>query len=224
MNSYYYYVSMILLAISYVDNSLGSNSTTSTSSQSSSASASSAAAAASTSSSASSSIEFSPFKSVGHTKDVDSFNVIENDNLQLMCEVVLRSEQKDVQFNWYRVHDDGEDEEIKGGDRNITNDPGDDTQSPPYFRKSFLQLDNVQFKDRGLYICEAGYDNVKANNTVYVRIKSRMAALYPFLGICAEVTILCVIIFVYERRRSKSELGRGDASSYDKGKSQAKMS
>lgn len=150
--------------------------------------------------------------------------MIEKDNLELTCEVILREKTEKIKFTWYRILDDGQENVIT--DRNITTDPGDDTQAPLYFKKSFLQLDNVQFKDRGLYVCEAMNEaqTMKGNNTVYVRIKSRMAALYPFLGICAEVTILCVIIFVYERRRSKSELGRGDASSYDKGKSQAKMS
>jgi len=30
-----------------------------------------------------------------------------------------------------------------------------------------------------------------------------MAAVWPFLGICAEVAILCTIIFIYEKRRNK---------------------
>ena len=31
----------------------------------------------------------------------------------------------------------------------------------------------------------------------------KLAALWPFLGICAEVVILCTIIFIYEKRRAK---------------------
>jgi len=31
----------------------------------------------------------------------------------------------------------------------------------------------------------------------------KLAALWPFLGICAEVVILCTIIFIYEKRRNK---------------------
>ena len=31
----------------------------------------------------------------------------------------------------------------------------------------------------------------------------KLAALWPFLGICVEVAILCVIIFIYEKRRAK---------------------
>jgi len=31
----------------------------------------------------------------------------------------------------------------------------------------------------------------------------KYAALWPFLGVCAEVVILCIIIFLYERRQAK---------------------
>jgi len=41
------------------------------------------------------------------------------------------------------------------------------------------------------------------NATLLVQVKDKYAALWPFLGICVEVTILCVIILVYEKRRAK---------------------
>jgi hypothetical protein len=31
----------------------------------------------------------------------------------------------------------------------------------------------------------------------------KLAALWPFLGIVAEVVILCTIIFIYEKKRNK---------------------
>lgn len=34
-------------------------------------------------------------------------------------------------------------------------------------------------------------------------VADKLAALWPFLGICAEVAILCTIIFIYEKRRTK---------------------
>lgn len=34
-------------------------------------------------------------------------------------------------------------------------------------------------------------------------ITDKYAALWPFLGICAEVIVLCAVIFIFERRRSK---------------------
>lgn len=38
----------------------------------------------------------------------------------------------------------------------------------------------------------------------------KYAALWPFLGICAEVIILCAIIVVYEKKRNKTELEESD--------------
>ena len=34
-------------------------------------------------------------------------------------------------------------------------------------------------------------------------ISDKLAALWPFLGIVAEVVILCTIIFIYEKKRNK---------------------
>ena len=31
----------------------------------------------------------------------------------------------------------------------------------------------------------------------------KLAAVWPFLGICAEVAILCSIIFIFEKRRNR---------------------
>ena len=33
----------------------------------------------------------------------------------------------------------------------------------------------------------------------------KYAALWPFLGICAEVIILCTVIFIYEKRRGNKK-------------------
>lgn len=39
-----------------------------------------------------------------------------------------------------------------------------------------------------------------------LRVKDKLAALWPFLGICAEVFVLCTIILIYEKRRNKTDL------------------
>ena len=41
------------------------------------------------------------------------------------------------------------------------------------------------------------------NKILLLYYTDKLAALWPFLGICAEVVILCTIIFIYERRRAK---------------------
>ncbi|EDW88451.2 uncharacterized protein Dyak_GE18733, isoform H [Drosophila yakuba] len=83
---------------------------------------------------------------------------------------------------------------------------------------AILTLDNVTLDDRGEYKCTGkNAANEYAKNTTTLatdattlRVKSKFAALWPFLGICAEVLILCIIILIYEKRRNKSELEESD--------------
>jgi len=66
-----------------------------------------------------------------------------------------------------------------------------------------MRLENVDYPDGGLYECvgtNAGHVN---SSSITVVIKNKYAALWPFLGICVEVAILCTIIFIYERRHAK---------------------
>ncbi|XP_060655887.1 uncharacterized protein LOC132791097 isoform X1 [Drosophila nasuta] len=76
---------------------------------------------------------------------------------------------------------------------------------------SILIIENVTLDDRGDYKC-SGHNAAPddANDTATVRVKGKFAALWPFLGICAEVLILCLIILIYEKRRNKSELEESD--------------
>jgi hypothetical protein len=41
-------------------------------------------------------------------------------------------------------------------------------------------------------------------------VTDKLAALWPFLGICAEVFVLCGIILIYEKKRNKTELEESD--------------
>ncbi|XP_015116518.1 neuroplastin [Diachasma alloeum] len=80
-----------------------------------------------------------------------------------------------------------------------------------------LSVENIEMKDRGEIKCFIGYDwnqlqdpHVSVNATTLLRVKDRLAALWPFLGICAEVVVLCAIILIYEKKRNKSELEESD--------------
>lgn len=44
----------------------------------------------------------------------------------------------------------------------------------------------------------------------FTYFSDKLAALWPFLGICAEVVILCAIILIYEKKRNKQELDESD--------------
>jgi len=73
-----------------------------------------------------------------------------------------------------------------------------------------LVIKDLQYEDKGKYVCRATALNVTRSIEVDVRVKDKYAALWPFLGICAEVAILCTIIFIYEKRRTKPEFEDDD--------------
>ncbi|BFY97110.1 hypothetical protein BsWGS_00150 [Bradybaena similaris] len=68
-----------------------------------------------------------------------------------------------------------------------------------------LVVQKVVFEDAGDYTCEAysALFNETSRKTLTVRVKDKLAALWPFLGIVGEVVVLCTIIFIYEKRRNK---------------------
>jgi hypothetical protein len=66
-----------------------------------------------------------------------------------------------------------------------------------------IRITDMTFDDAGDYECVATNEYGSGNATISVKVKDKLAALWPFLGICAEVAILCTIIFIYEKRRTK---------------------
>lgn len=95
--------------------------------------------------------------------------------------------------------------------------------------KLTLTIDKVRPSDRYYYVCEADNSVSTFNNTILLRVKGKsflkylfnlfndwflfadkLGALWPFLGIVAEVVILCSIIFIYEKRRVKPDFDESD--------------
>jgi len=82
-------------------------------------------------------------------------------------------------------------------------------------KNSRLVIKSVQMNDRGYYFCDATNEVMTELGQVvtekaYFRVKDKLAALWPFLGICAEVFVLCAIILIYEKRRNKTEMEESD--------------
>jgi len=85
------------------------------------------------------------------------------------------------------------------------------TESTGY--TSEIRITNVQASDRAVYVCRAIAEESKNDDElicsesdnceeVYtlLRVKDPLGALWPFIGIVAEVVILCLVIFVCEKK------------------------
>lgn len=82
-----------------------------------------------------------------------------------------------------------------------------------------LTIEVAKKSDRGMYSCIGRSEYLKGDESVksdgYVRVKDKFAALWPFIGICAEVFVLCAIILIYEKRRNKDSDNDSDTDQGD---------
>ncbi|XP_055588574.1 uncharacterized protein LOC129740941 isoform X2 [Uranotaenia lowii] len=80
---------------------------------------------------------------------------------------------------------------------------------------AILIISSVTMADYTDYTCRAensatSFTGKPAEVTITVRIRGKYAALYVFLGIIAEVVVLCLIILICEKRRNKTEIEESD--------------
>lgn len=134
----------------------------------------------------------------------DSTSVVEGEKLHLTC---AGKQNPGIKVSW------------KFGDQNYTRSMGRVKLGWDHERNIYgaiLMVENIEMNDRGNVYCRVSYnwsdtaENHMAEAHTFLRVKDKLAALWPFLGICAEVVILCAIILVYEKKRNKAELEESD--------------
>ncbi|KAJ8717541.1 hypothetical protein PYW07_005471 [Mythimna separata] len=148
-----------------------------------------------------------------HAKLAPNTNVVEGQTLRLVCKVVGKPYPEVTWLVRNASDDDANltDVRVALGERVKFNDTAG-------VKNSELLLEGAQRTDAGVYTCQpAGNSSVPAETVV--RVKDMYAALWPFLGICAEVFVLCAIILVYEKRRTKPELDDSDTDNHEQKKS-----
>ncbi|KAM9461451.1 basigin [Clarias gariepinus] len=131
-----------------------------------------------------------------------SENANENDKAVLVCDCHSYPLVND--WTWYRVTESGN-EMIANGTERYT------IKSTP--NNSTLTIENLNNEDGGDYVC-SGQNSMgtQSSDKIHLRVRSRLAALWPFLGIVVEVIILITIIFIYEKRRKPDEINDDDDS------------
>lgn len=125
-----------------------------------------------------------------------SKNQVEGDPLTLSCKA---SGVPIPVVTWFK-----DDEPLNISDPRVTLEPINNVSDAK------LVIQDLNFDDRAQYTCVASNGISNETMTVLVRVKDKLAALWPFLGICVEVAVLCAIIFIYEKKRVKPDFEESD--------------
>ena len=74
--------------------------------------------------------------------------------------------------------------------------------------KKVLKIEDANRQtDRRAFKCVAFHREARGNcseSAFFVRVRDKYAALWPFLGIVSEVVVICLVIFICERRRAST--------------------
>ncbi|XP_075981611.1 immunoglobulin domain-containing protein Bsg [Anticarsia gemmatalis] len=146
-----------------------------------------------------------------HAKLPRDTNVVENQPLKLVCKVLGKPYGAVTWLYKNDTHNASDVAAALGAERVELR------RSEQGVEDGELLVKEAARSDAGVYSCTPVVNGTAAATTL--RVKDQYAALWPFLGICAEVFVLCAIILVYEKRRTKPELDDSDTDNHDQKKS-----
>lgn len=146
-----------------------------------------------------------------HAKLPSDTNVVEGQKLKLQCKLVGKP-YPPVRWTFNNQTDENNATEVSAilGSRVLLQ------RSEQGVEFGELIVEAAERGDAGVFTCTP-LDGVPASTRL--RVKDMYAALWPFLGICVEVFVLCAIILVYEKRRTKPEQDDSDTDNHDQKKS-----
>jgi hypothetical protein len=148
-----------------------------------------------------------------------STTVVQGEDTILRCALRQNSiTDGSVTFLWYKIPEDTPDAE--GTETLRTTDIVPD-QIDPHIKivdkedktMSSIKIYDAVYEDRAYYRCvvkasinsEFGLLTLNSTSQVLLRVKDQYSALYPFIGIVAEVFVLAVIIIIHEKRKSSDD-------------------
>ncbi|KAK2086775.1 hypothetical protein P7K49_032682 [Saguinus oedipus] len=126
----------------------------------------------------------------------------EGETAVLVCE--SKSAPPVTDWVWYRITDAGDQVIVNGSQSRffVNSSRG----------RSELHIKNLNMEaDPGKYACNGTSSEGTDQAVITLRVRSHLAALWPFLGIVAEVLVLVTIIFIYEKRRKPDDVLDGEA-------------
>eukprot|EP00096_Caligus_rogercresseyi_P012086 TRINITY_DN4967_c0_g1_i1.p1 TRINITY_DN4967_c0_g1~~TRINITY_DN4967_c0_g1_i1.p1 ORF type:complete len:359 (-),score=151.83 TRINITY_DN4967_c0_g1_i1:714-1718(-) len=140
-----------------------------------------------------------------------SYNVMEGEDLKLHCQVG-DPQPPGFSLSWfYKLN--LEDPLIP-----IPLEVNASTSEEPHLKvlskdgvpNAVLKIEDAVYEDRAFYYCRGETENELIHLGTLVRVKDKYAALWPFIGILAEVVVLCLIILICDRRAAKKEEEEGE--------------